>query len=104
MGERKLTSLMGRYIMQDEMKIKGPEGRPIEVDQVEVLEADERWNSYKLADGTTIRVKPVAVSIFRACDLYNEDDEPVYIVRSQNIIAADVPDKLKRFMQAVEEK
>jgi len=78
------------------MKIKGPDGKPIEVDQMEVAEAGEQWSSYKLKDGTTVRLKPVAISIFRAQDLYNEDGEPVYIVRSQNIIAADVPDELKK--------
>jgi hypothetical protein len=34
-----------------------------------MLEATERWSAYRLADGTTIRLKPVVIAVFRAATL-----------------------------------
>jgi len=42
-----------------------------------MLEAKERWSEYRLADGTTLRLKPVMIAIFRADGQYTPDGEPV---------------------------
>jgi hypothetical protein len=55
----------------------------------------EEYNSYKLADGSMIRMKTVVTSIIRTDD-FTPDGEPLYIVNSQNVLVADVPDGLKR--------
>ena len=55
----------------------------------------EEYNTYKLADGATVRMKTVVTSIIRTQE-FNPDGEPVYIVNSQNVLVADVPDELKR--------
>ena len=55
----------------------------------------EEYNSYKLADGSMIRMKTVVTSIIRT-DEFTPDGEPLYIVNSQNVLVADVPDGLKR--------
>jgi hypothetical protein len=34
--------------------------------EIEMLEAKKRWNEYRLADGTTLRLKPVMTAVFRA--------------------------------------
>jgi hypothetical protein len=34
--------------------------------EIEMLEATERWSAYRLADGTTLRLKPVVIAVFRA--------------------------------------
>lgn len=78
------------------MKMKAPDGTIVEVDKIEITEADEQWSTFKLEDGTVIRVKIVPVGIFRAQGRYNEDGEPVYIVKSQNVISTDVPERLRK--------
>ena len=76
------------------MKIKyGPQ--ELEVNPVEIVKADEPWCEYVLADGTKIRIKHVLGAIFRARDVYNDNGEPLYITRSQNVvIASETPDDL----------
>jgi hypothetical protein len=60
----------------------------------------EDWNVYKLEDGTTLRVKIVAVKIVRAIDpktqeiLYTPENEPYYHIKYQALIVADVPKNL----------
>ena len=55
----------------------------------------EEYNAYKLADGAMVRMKTVVTSIIRT-EEFTPDGEPMYIVNSQNVLVADVPDELKR--------
>jgi len=55
----------------------------------------EEYNSYKLSDGSTIRMKMVVTNIIRT-EEFTPTGEPVYIVNSQNVLVADVPDQLKK--------
>jgi hypothetical protein len=50
--------------------------------EVEMIEAKERWSEYRLADGTTLRLKPVMIAIFRAEGQYTQDGEPIYNMKS----------------------
>ena len=50
--------------------------------EIEMLEAKERWSEYRLADGTTLRLKPVMIAIFRADGQHTADGEPVYNMKS----------------------
>lgn len=60
----------------------------------------EDWNIYRLEDGTTLRVKVVAVKIAVGLDpktggiLYTPEKEPFYNVKYQTLIVPDVPKKL----------
>jgi len=56
---------------------------------------DETWSEYELADGTKLRVRPVVISIERT-DAYTPDGDPIYAAKSQMILDAVVPAKLKR--------
>jgi hypothetical protein len=58
----------------------------------------EEYNSYKLSDGSTIRMKSVVTNIIRT-EEFTPSGEPVYIVNSQNVVVADVPEQLKRLGQ-----
>ncbi|HTN70799.1 MAG TPA: hypothetical protein VMO00_06885 [Methylomirabilota bacterium] len=55
----------------------------------------EEYNSYKLSDGSTVRMKTVVTSIIRT-EEFTPTGEPIYIVNSQNVLVADVPDELKK--------
>ena len=37
-----------------------------DANEIEMLEARENWSIYRLADGTTLRIKPVMIAVFRA--------------------------------------
>lgn len=66
---------------------------------VDVEEANERWNEYKLADGTVLRLKLVLSEARIMPGEFAEDGEPIYIVQSQNVLTVRAPDSLKRKAQ-----
>jgi hypothetical protein len=55
----------------------------------------EEYNSYKLSDGSMIRMKTVVTNIIRT-EEFTPTGEPIYVVNSQNVLVADVPDGLKK--------
>jgi len=42
------------------------QGKQIEVEEVETISSDEKWNVYKLADGKWLSVKTVLIKCLRA--------------------------------------
>jgi hypothetical protein len=58
----------------------------------------EEYNSYKLSDGSMIRMKTVVTNIIRT-EEFTPTGEPIYVVNSQNVLVADVPDDLKKSAQ-----
>jgi len=55
----------------------------------------EEYNSYKLVDGSIIRMKTVVTNIIRT-EEFAPTGEPIYVVNSQNVLVVDVPDELKK--------
>jgi hypothetical protein len=55
----------------------------------------KEYNSYRLSDGAVIRMKTVVTNIIRT-EEFTPTGEPVYIVNSQNVLVADVPDEMKK--------
>jgi hypothetical protein len=76
--------------------IPGPAGQPIEVEPIPFRSGQENWNDYFLEDGTVLRMKTVVTEVQRAVDAYDQDGNPMYIVRSANVLNVDAPDKLRR--------
>ena len=64
--------------------------------EIEMLEAKERWSEYRLADGTTLRLKPVMIAIFRAEGQYTQDGEPVYNMTCTLITDVRAPEALTK--------
>ena len=64
--------------------------------EIEMLEATERWSEYRLADGTTLRLKPVVIAVFRADGQYTQDGEPVYNMKSTLITDVRAPEALSK--------
>jgi hypothetical protein len=77
------------------MKMKAPNGELVEAETIEVVRENPVWSRYELQDGSVIRVKPIVAAVFRTAK-YTEAGEPIYIVRYQNVVAADVAESLKR--------
>lgn len=72
------------------------QGREIETVEVDFRVVKEDWNEYELADGTKIRVKAVTSNINRAIDEFDSDGNPLYLVKSSNVLALSVPENLKK--------
>jgi hypothetical protein len=59
--------------------------------EIEVVDAKERWSEYRLADGTTMRIKSVVIAVFRADGQQSQDGEPVYNLKSTLITDIRAP-------------
>ncbi len=55
----------------------------------------EEWNEYETEDGSRIRVKLVVSEIIRTDQYDTQTDQPLYVVRSGNIVVTKAPDELK---------
>jgi len=82
----------GKSMKKVELKIgdKTVEGTLVDFETMR-----EEYNAYKLADGAVIRMKTVVTNIIRT-EEFTPTGEPVYIVNSQNVLVADVPDELRK--------
>ena len=68
-----------------------------EGEEVDFVNEKEEWNVYKLADGTTLKVKLVLVNVVRSRDKYDPLGNPLYGITSQNVVRVlTVPEKLRR--------
>jgi len=59
--------------------------------EIEMLEAKEAWSVYRLSDGTTLRIKPVMIAVFRADGQHTADGEPMYSMKSTLITDVRAP-------------
>jgi len=64
-------------------------------EDVDFEEEKEYWNTYKLSDGTTLKIRLILRGVKRL-KKFNPDGSPIYIVNSTNVVRAlNVPEKLK---------
>jgi hypothetical protein len=59
-----------------------PDGSLQNANEIEVLDAKERWSEYRLADGTTMRIKSVVIAVFREDGQQTPEGEPIYNMKS----------------------
>jgi hypothetical protein len=85
-----------KSVPQDKKKIPVAGGQEVDATVMPFQVGSENWNEYLLEDGTVLRVKLVATEVVKVDDAYNANNEPVYLIRSQNIVAPSVPDRLMR--------
>lgn len=79
-----------------ERKSKIPFGGKL-VDGVELDFSTKReeWNEYEVSDGSIIRMKLVVTNIIRTGE-FDVDGNPVYVVKSSNVLGVSAPESLKR--------
>lgn len=66
-----------------------------EATDVDWIEEREKWNEYKLADGSTLKVKLVLKGVKRL-QKHTPDGTPIYMIGSENIVrVTNVPKELK---------
>jgi len=56
----------------------------------------EEWNEYQLEDGTNLRIKCVVSEVYRIPDAYDDEGNPIYVVKSGNILNVKSPDHIKK--------
>jgi hypothetical protein len=64
--------------------------------EVEIEVSTERWTEVTLKDGSLIRIKPVILSVLRIDGQYDQEGNPVYQVKANQVMTASAPDHLKK--------
>jgi len=68
-----------------------PDGEPVDFEVVK-----EDWNEYRLADGSTLKVKLILTGVLRLKDKFDPAGNPVYAVSHQNAVrVVNVPSSLR---------
>ena len=67
----------------------------MEAEDIDFEEEKENWNTYKLVDGTTLKIKLVLRGVKRL-KKFAPDGNPIYVINAQNVLRmVDVPKELK---------
>jgi hypothetical protein len=75
------------------------QGRDVDGLEVRFRSNHEEWNDYTLEDGSSIRMKAVVSEIIRLEGEFDSEGNPVYLVKSTNVLVIKAPDNLKRGAQ-----
>jgi len=81
--------------MPDKIKVNYL-GQEVEATVVEVTQASEVWNHYLIDDGSVIKIKLVLTKVLRLEGKFDDEGNPVYLVRSTNVVSVKSPDNLRR--------
>lgn len=77
------------------VRVPTADGRQVEGEETEFKAVSEPWCVYQLQDGYTIRMKLVVTQVIKTPQK-DADGNPVYVVRSSNVLAVSPPDTYKR--------
>jgi hypothetical protein len=82
--------------LERKRRIPGPLGGLVDATEVGHRATGEYWNEYLLDDGTVLRFKAVVTNAYRVDGMYTDEGEPVYWIKSNNIVSISAPDELLR--------
>jgi len=82
-------------VAERRVKVQLPTG-PADAVEVAVNEATERWTDLKLADGTELRIKTVVLAVSRIEGHYDQDGNPLYQIKANQIMTASAPAELRQ--------
>ena len=80
-------------------KVELPGSGVVDATEVAVTESTERWTDVLLADGATLRIKPVVIGAVRIDNKYDPEGNPLYQVKVNQILTVTAPDVLKKAAQ-----
>ena len=69
--------------------VRVPGGKDAAGSLVDIIESTERYSEVRLYDGTTLRTKLVVTEVTRLDDQWDADGNPVYAIKSNNIVVVD---------------
>lgn len=72
------------------------QGRSVDAVSVKFKSIREEWNEYDLEDGSTIRMKTIVSDVVRVHDEYDAEKNPIYVVKSTNLVVVSSPDNMKK--------
>ncbi len=72
------------------------QGKEVDATEVEFQIRKEDWNEYQLMDGSAIKIKMVVGRVLRVQGEYDNEGNPVYVVKSQNMLMVNSPDTLRK--------
>jgi len=79
------------------VKVTLPDGKVVEGVDVPIEVSNDRWSDITLEDGSVIRIKALVVSVIRIDGQYDQDGNPLYVVKSSTTTAiASAPEELHR--------
>ena len=71
------------------------QGREVDVTEIPFETRGEHWNEYLVDDGSVIKLKTVTGEILRIDGEYDAEGNPLYLVKSTNIVTVSAPEKLR---------
>ena len=81
----------------DEMPIMPGDAPPSgEGASMQIVKSDEQWNNYTLADGTTLRIRPIVTEVVRYEERFTSDGDPLYGMKATLIVDTKAPKTLRR--------
>ncbi len=79
--------------------VEYPPGKQSQGTDVEIDEAIERPSELRLKDGSVLRMRTNVVEVIRLDEQWNENGDPVYVVKSSTTVTAvEVPQEFKKKM------
>ncbi len=69
--------------------------REVEGTQVDFDSVAEPWASYKLSDGSTLKVRTIVTAVLRLEGEYDAAGNPIYTVSSQTVVQVNAPKNLR---------
>lgn len=68
----------------------------MEAEDLDFTEESEQWNTYKLSDGTTLKIRIILREVKRL-KKWKPDGTPIYVINSQNIVRTiNIPTELRQ--------
>jgi hypothetical protein len=77
-------------------KVQLPTGALADAVEVGVSESIERWTDVKLDDGSTLRIKTVILGAVRLEGQYDQEGNPMYMVKANQVMTVSAPDHLRK--------
>ena len=71
-------------------------GRQVDAVEMDFQTRREDWSEYQLYDGTVLKMKTAVGEILRIEGEYDPEGNPVYQVKSTNVMMVRSPDQLKK--------
>jgi len=73
-----------------------PGGAEKDAQLIDIQQASEHWNQYLLGDGTVIKMKLVATEVWRVENEWDQEGNPIYVVRSTNVLSVNAADEVRK--------
>lgn len=68
----------------------------MEAEDLDFEAESEQWNTYKLSDGTTLRIRLIVREIKRL-KKWKPDGTPIYVINSMNVVrTVNIPKELRQ--------